>query len=337
MLLISYGVDGSGRVLHVDDVPRGKACGLKCAGCGAPLVARKGAIKQHHLAHLSPAPACESWLHSTAKLILRERIHDAMDNGSSLPIRWTCPDDGMQHDKDLLNRKIIDAVEVEYFWSGKNIRPDVVCFASGQPVVIFEVVVTHKPEEMVLESGIPVLEVHISDTAELDNLRSGVVNIDYIHNYSCPDPKCDICGNFSSVCSSTSQLAESLLLDMKKRKSKPNYLKPITQDKFDNFLYPKIRRKVQAYAHKLAELGFEQQSSRPTLLNYRVEGWDLYADLGGTDILKIWEVEGTPAIYAFQINKTKPVDETMREHLLHLLEDTLKDRGVSCRRHFYDV
>ena len=299
-------------------------------------MARKGAIKQHHLAHLSPAPACESWLHSTAKLILRERIHDAMDNGSSLPIRWTCPDDGMQHDKDLLNRKIIDAVEVEYFWSGKNIRPDVVCLASGQPVVIFEVVVTHKPEEMVLESGIPVLEVHISDADDLDNLHSGVVYVDDIHNYPCPDPRCDICDNFSSVCLSTSQLAESLLKDMKKRKSKPNYLKPITQDKFNNCLYPKIRRKVQAYAHRLTELGFKQQSSRPTLLKYQVRGWSLYADLGGTDILKIWEVEGIPAIYAFQINKTKPVDETMREHLLHLLENTLKSSGMSCRRHFHD-
>lgn len=60
MLLISYGVDSSGRVRHVDDVPQGKACGLICAGCDAPLVARKGTVKRHHFAHLAPAAACET-------------------------------------------------------------------------------------------------------------------------------------------------------------------------------------------------------------------------------------------------------------------------------------
>lgn len=208
----------------------------------------KGTVKRHHFAHLAPAAACESWLHSTAKLLLGERICDAIGSGGSVPIRWVCPDDGMQHEKDLLNRKIIDAVEIKYFWSDKNIRPDIICSAAGQPVVIFKIIVTHKPEKAVLESGIPVLEVYVSDADDLDNLRSGVVNVKRIHNYPCPDPICHICHDFSSKCESTALSAQFLLKDIKRSKSKPKRMKPITQDKYGNVLHSKTLQQVRTCA-----------------------------------------------------------------------------------------
>ena len=76
-LLIPYGADASGRVRHVDDVPRGQACGLRYPNCLAPLVARKGTVKRHHLAHQSRAQACEGWLHATAQALLARRITTA--------------------------------------------------------------------------------------------------------------------------------------------------------------------------------------------------------------------------------------------------------------------
>ena len=88
-LLIPYGADASGRVRHVDDVPRGQACGLRYPSCRVPLVARKGTVKRHHLAHQSRAQACEGWLHATAKALLAQRIAPTHS-----PLTSRCPSSG---------------------------------------------------------------------------------------------------------------------------------------------------------------------------------------------------------------------------------------------------
>ena len=49
-LHIPYGLVDD-RIVHVDDVPRGKACGARCASCDSDLVARKGEVRIHHFAH----------------------------------------------------------------------------------------------------------------------------------------------------------------------------------------------------------------------------------------------------------------------------------------------
>jgi hypothetical protein len=48
---IFAGVDAAGGVRFVGDVPRGAACGCRCAACGAPLVAKRGDVKTWHFAH----------------------------------------------------------------------------------------------------------------------------------------------------------------------------------------------------------------------------------------------------------------------------------------------
>jgi len=45
-----FGVDGSERLVHVDQVTRGKTT-LACPYCGGPLLARKGKVLGHHFAH----------------------------------------------------------------------------------------------------------------------------------------------------------------------------------------------------------------------------------------------------------------------------------------------
>lgn len=50
-LSIFAGVDAEGTLRFVGDVPRGAACGCRCVACGAPLVARRGEIRNWHFAH----------------------------------------------------------------------------------------------------------------------------------------------------------------------------------------------------------------------------------------------------------------------------------------------
>jgi hypothetical protein len=74
--LISYAVNRAGTLVHVSDVPRGKACGCRCAACDHPMVARKGAIRVHHFAHVHEVKcvgAVETVLHGLAKENLTER------------------------------------------------------------------------------------------------------------------------------------------------------------------------------------------------------------------------------------------------------------------------
>ena len=51
--VFSWAEDAQGKMVHVDDVPRGLACGCVCPFCREKLLARHGDIKEHGFAHHS--------------------------------------------------------------------------------------------------------------------------------------------------------------------------------------------------------------------------------------------------------------------------------------------
>ncbi len=64
-----------GRMVHVNDVPNGLACGCFCPVCNAPLVARQGKIRVPHFAHTAGRDcqrAGETALHMAAKQVLQD-------------------------------------------------------------------------------------------------------------------------------------------------------------------------------------------------------------------------------------------------------------------------
>ena len=204
-LQIPYGVNDAGRLSHVGVVPRGKACGLRCPSCDAPLKANKGSVRQHHLAHLPGNPTCEGWLHSTAKMLIHQRITDAMEAGIPLPIEFRCNSNSTcswllkrTHELDLLGRRVLDGVRVELRLPYWNIQPDIVCMTGDTPKVLIEIVDTHAPEPPVVAAGLPVLEVHVSKATDLTMLAEGTILVATMHNYPCPDPQCDVCGRWKS-------------------------------------------------------------------------------------------------------------------------------------------
>ena len=76
MALLTYALDKSQTLVHVDDVPKGLKCGCFCPRCGAKLYAKNGGtIREHHFAHEHSAEcegAYESSMHRLAKEILQE-------------------------------------------------------------------------------------------------------------------------------------------------------------------------------------------------------------------------------------------------------------------------
>lgn len=71
-LLLPFGQDASGRMVAVNEVERGAACGCVCPQCKTPLIAKKGDVIRHHFAHSAEAcgGALETALHKMAKQII---------------------------------------------------------------------------------------------------------------------------------------------------------------------------------------------------------------------------------------------------------------------------
>ena len=76
-----FGERPDGSIAHISEVPRGTQCNCKCPDCGAPLVARKGDVKDHHFGHHNSGnerpcrTGPETALHKFAKEVLARRLH----------------------------------------------------------------------------------------------------------------------------------------------------------------------------------------------------------------------------------------------------------------------
>ena len=52
-LIFSWAENADGKIVHVDEVPRGLQCGCSCPHCHERLMARHGDVRQHGFAHHS--------------------------------------------------------------------------------------------------------------------------------------------------------------------------------------------------------------------------------------------------------------------------------------------
>ena len=131
-LLNPYGLLND-KVVYVGDVPSGRDCGCLCPLCHAPLIARKGAVREHHFSHESGSEchaAYETAVHLLCKAILdQKRIF-------RLPPEPESP----QADHQPVYATL-DTVEAEVKMG--TIRVDVLAQQQGVPLII-EVDVWHK-------------------------------------------------------------------------------------------------------------------------------------------------------------------------------------------------
>lgn len=78
LLSIFAGIDADGEMRFVGDVPRGAACGCRCASCGAPLVARRGDVRHWHFAHEASQerPECYAGAVNLLRRLAVERLRE---------------------------------------------------------------------------------------------------------------------------------------------------------------------------------------------------------------------------------------------------------------------
>lgn len=142
---VGYGMR-DGKLLFISDVPRGRACGCECARCGQPLVAKKGALRQHHFAHLKVTNclgAAESVLHRIAKELIAELKEISIPQYTIVKQRKTKAGVPVQHDALVAKGGIIKIENVRVEESEPDFVPDIV-IESGFKSLILEVAVTHR-------------------------------------------------------------------------------------------------------------------------------------------------------------------------------------------------
>lgn len=159
MVELTYALDESGQLVHVDAVPNGIACRCYCPCCSAPLVAKNnGETKMSHFAHASGAScsgAHESELHLLAKdIIYKEKAVMLPQYGKVYP-------GGMIH---------FDTVEQEQRVDLSSLQPDLcgvaVDASSGKESRLWiEIRVTHAigadKRAAIIRNGISCLEIDL--------------------------------------------------------------------------------------------------------------------------------------------------------------------------------
>jgi hypothetical protein len=174
------------RMLAPADVDSGLACGFTCVGCGATLVAKKGAKVSWHFAHhiATGSESCvESAIHAAAKQILLDAnyLRTPMVAVSAERRLKT----GRRHSKSIIlspDRVIRFDYYCSEVWEGAaNVRPDVVGYR-GERRILVEMYFTHavdRTKKKKLEAlGIPALEVALSGLAsdtDLETIRQRVL------------------------------------------------------------------------------------------------------------------------------------------------------------------
>lgn len=169
---LTYGLDASGHLRHVDEVLNGLRCECRCPGCGARLVAKnQGANMRSHFAHAS-GEACqgahESELHMLAKEILAE------ERELMLPPYGKVYDGGLQSFAEM---------EVEQRHDCSSLQPDVVGIqhhpVTGKPSRLWiEIMVTHevdpKKYEKIKQLNISCIQVSLAHLKDLPTSRETI-------------------------------------------------------------------------------------------------------------------------------------------------------------------
>jgi len=192
-----------------------------CIECNSKLILKKSGktgkgSKRPHFAHLAVTENCtpEGVLHKSFKILLVKKIKECIEKKIPINIKWKCDSCNETNEGNL----IFNAFDVKDEYNMKICIPDIALLnKEGNVFAVIEIIVTHKPEENVLEyykvNKIPVIQILLNsddNINNIDNIISNPTSLDFCFNINCinnngliPIRKLNIynaiCGNFHSV------------------------------------------------------------------------------------------------------------------------------------------
>ena len=190
---LTYALNAEGKLVHVDSVPNGMACGCFCTYCGEPLQAKQGEKRKHHFSHLS-GTECEGGVESMLHLLAKEKIQEAFYNNASYFIEFAyasfCNQEKCMFQLpserccDRITKRFdikqwYDTCEQEISYDNIRRRSDLKFYSKQFPErepVYIEFCVTHASDEAKLHSGNKIIEILIEDEESIFSLiQSGIV------------------------------------------------------------------------------------------------------------------------------------------------------------------
>lgn len=199
-LKLPYALNSSGKLVYIEDAI--KDAKYYCPECKEELLLKIGHIpvgeKYHrcdHFAHKGGANnhCSETFLHKQIKQSLQAYIATRIKDEKRVLFEWTCKKCGETHKGNLLHLATSVAEELHL----GVCRPDIVLLNDdNEPIVAIEVVVTHAPEDGVMqyyaEKGIVCVQLKIKSYDDLNTIKEKLSKPDDVN--VCYNPTCKQCG-----------------------------------------------------------------------------------------------------------------------------------------------
>jgi len=184
---LTYALDAGGKLVHVDSVPNGKACGCFCSFCGEPLQAKQGTKRRHHFSHIS-GTECEAAYESMLHLLAKEKIQEAFYSKESFWIEFEytsyCKEEKCifvshrnrcceKSTKRFDIKQWYDSCEQEISYDNIRRRSDLKIFSKTNPErkpIYLEFCVTHASDDAKLHSGNKIIEILIEKEDDVFSL-----------------------------------------------------------------------------------------------------------------------------------------------------------------------
>lgn len=199
-LLYPAAVDENAHVILINNAEKGIS--YYCPVCKGEFILRKSGktgkwSKRPHFSHKSLTANCslESVLHSSFKKMLISHLEKCKSDKQPFEFNWHCNSCGHINSGNLLENATL--IKEEYVL--EQCRPDIALIDRNNRVfAVIEVVVTHEPEERVLqyyrEKKITLIQINLKSDEELNNVEQIGKKPDIVD--LCLNPKCLNSGNF---------------------------------------------------------------------------------------------------------------------------------------------
>ena len=193
-ILYTTAIDDRGDSIHVNDAEKGRV--YYCPSCKGEFILRKSGntgkgSKRPHFAHNELTPNCtaESVLHNSFKKDLTNLLNKYLSEKKEFIINWNCTACSVYNKGNLLAK----ATSIREEYNLKVCRPDIALLDIEENVTaVIEIVVSHKPEEKVLQyyedNELILIQINLYSDEDLNNIERKILTPDIV-DY-CLSPKC---------------------------------------------------------------------------------------------------------------------------------------------------
>lgn len=199
-ILYTTAFDKNGNLIHINNAEKGM--NYYCPLCNKEFILRKSGktgkgSKRPHFAHNELTPGCtpEGVLHYLFKKRLIDLLENYKAENKQFELNWVCNSCNHNNSGNLLGKTA--SIKEEYVLG--ECRPDIALLDKEENVLgVIEIVVTHEPEESVLQyykaNKIALIQIGLISEEDLNKVEEKATNPDIVD--LCLSPRCQNRDNY---------------------------------------------------------------------------------------------------------------------------------------------